>query len=42
MENFFQRMKRFRALATRYDKTSRHFLSAIQLVAVPDWIRFRV
>lgn len=42
VENFSQRTKRFRALATRYDKTSRHFLSAIQLVAVPDWVRFRV
>lgn len=42
VENFFQRMKRFRAIATRYDKLSLHFLSAVQLVAVLDWIRFRV
>jgi transposase len=42
VENFFQRMKRFRAIATRYDKLSIHFLSAVQLVAVLDWICFRV
>ena len=42
VENFFQRMKRFRAIATRYDKSGLHFLSAVQLVAVLDWIGFRV
>ena len=42
VENFFQRMKRFRAIATRYDKSCLHFLSAVQLVAVLDWICFRV
>lgn len=42
VENFFQRMKRFRAISTRYDKLSLHFLSSIRLVAVLDWICFRV
>lgn len=42
VENFFQRMKRFRAIATRYDKLGLHFLTVVQLVAVLDWICFRV
>ena len=42
VENFFQRMKRFRGIGTRYDKLQRHFLSAVQLVAVLDWICFKV
>ncbi len=32
-ENFFCKLKQFRAIATRYDKTARNFLAAIQLVA---------
>jgi transposase len=42
VENFFQRMKRFRGIAKRYEKLSIHFLSAVQLVAVLEWISFRV
>ena len=41
VENFFQRMKRFRALSTRYDKLASNCL-AVQMVAVLDWICFRV
>ena len=33
IENFFAKLKHFRAIATRYDKTKRNFLAAIQLVA---------
>ena len=33
IERFFNKLKQFRAIATRYDKTARNFLSAIQLVA---------
>jgi transposase len=33
IENLFCRVKQFRAIATRYDKTARNFLSAFQLVA---------
>jgi transposase len=33
IENFFCKLKQFRALATRYDKTARNFLAAIHLVA---------
>ena len=32
-ENFFCKLKQFRALATRYDKTRRNFLAAIHLAA---------
>jgi len=28
IENFFCKLKRFRAIATRYDKTARNFLAA--------------
>lgn len=34
IENFFLKLKHFRALATRYDKTKRNFLAAIHLAAV--------
>jgi len=33
VENFFCKLKQFRAIATRYDKTARHFLAAIYLAA---------
>jgi hypothetical protein len=29
IENFFYKLKQFRAIATRYDKTARNFLAAI-------------
>ena len=38
IENFFARLKQFRAIATRYDKTRRNFLAAIQLVAAVIWL----
>ena len=33
IENFFAKIKQFRAIATRYEKTARNFLAAIHLVA---------
>jgi transposase len=33
IENFFAKIKQFRAIATRYEKTARNFLAAVQLVA---------
>ncbi len=33
IENFFARLKQYRAIATRYDKTARNFLGAIHLAA---------
>jgi transposase len=38
IENFFCKLKQFRAIATRYDKTARNFLAAIQLVSVTIWL----
>jgi transposase len=34
IENFYCKLKQFRAIATRYDKTARNFLAAIHLAAV--------
>ena len=33
VERFFNKIKHYRAIATRYDKLDRNFLSAVQLVA---------
>jgi transposase len=38
IENFFCRLKQFRAVATRYDKTARNFLAAIHLAASFIWL----
>ena len=38
IENFFCRLKQFRAIATRYDKTARNFLAAIHLVSAVIWL----
>jgi transposase len=38
IENFFCWVKRFRAIATRYDKTARNFRAAFQMVAVLCWL----
>ena len=34
MENFYCKLKQYRAIATRYDKTARNFLAGIQAAAV--------
>jgi transposase len=38
IENFFAKLKQFRAIATRYDKTARNFLGAVHLVASVIWL----
>ena len=38
IENFFAKLKLFRAIATRYDKTARNFLAAIHFAAVLIWL----
>jgi len=38
IENFFAKLKLFRAIATRYDKTARNFLAAIHLAAATIWL----
>ncbi len=38
IENFFARLKQYRAIATRYDKTAAAFLGAIHLAAAVVWL----
>ena len=38
IENFFAKLKQFRAIATRYDKTARNFLAAVYLTASVVWL----
>ena len=38
IENFFCKLKQYRAIATRYDKTARNFLAAIYLAAAVIWL----
>lgn len=38
VENFFAKLKQYRAIATRYDKTARNFLSAVYLAASVVWL----
>ena len=38
IENFFAKLKQFRAIATRHDKTARNFLAAIHLAAAAIWL----
>jgi transposase len=38
IENFFAKLKQFRAIATRFDKTARTFLAAVYLTAAVIWL----
>ena len=38
IENFFAKLKQYRAIATRYDKTACNFLGAIHLAASVIWL----
>jgi transposase len=38
IENFFARLKQYRGIATRYDKTACNFLGAIHLAACVVWL----
>ena len=38
IENFFAKLKQFRAIATRYGKTARNFLAAVHLAASIIWL----
>jgi transposase len=38
IENFFCKLKQFRAIATRYDKTASNFLAAIHLASATIWL----
>lgn len=39
VERFFNRIKQFRGIATRYDKDPANFLAAVKLVAARIWCR---
>lgn len=39
VENFFQRIKRFRTIAMRFEKLARNYLAFVQLAAVLVWLR---
>ncbi len=39
IENFFCKLKQYRAIATRYDKRAVHFLAAIHLAAAVIWLK---
>jgi transposase len=39
VERFFNKLKQFRGIATRYDKNPENFLAAIKLVSTRIWIR---
>ena len=38
VEVFFHELKRFRAIATRYDKTARNFLAIVHLASAMIWL----
>lgn len=38
IENFFAQLKQYRAIATRYDKTSQNCLGAVYLAAAVIWL----
>jgi transposase len=40
IERFFNKLKHFRRIATRYDKTARNFLSAVLIASTRLWTRF--
>ena len=40
IERLVDRLKQFRAVATRYDKTAESFLAFVHLAAASIWLRF--
>ena len=38
IENFFCKLKQYRGIATRYDKTARNFLAAVYLASTVIWL----
>ncbi len=40
VERFFNRIKHYRAIATRYDKQDANFLASVKLAAIRIWIGF--
>jgi transposase len=40
VERFFNKLKHFRAVATRYDKRPENYLASVKLAAARIWMRF--
>jgi transposase len=40
VERFFNKMKHFRRIATRFDKLARNFLAAVALASIRLWARY--
>jgi len=40
VERFFNKLKHFRAVATRYDKYPENYLASVKLAAIRIWMRF--
>ena len=40
VERFFNKIKQFRGIATRYDASGANYLAALKLVAVRIWLRY--
>lgn len=40
VERFFNKLKHFRAVATRYEKTDANYLALVKLAATKIWMRF--
>ena len=39
VERFFNKLKQFRAIATRYDKRDDNFLASVQLASIRIWLQ---
>ena len=40
VERFFNKLKHFRAVATRYDKLPENYLASVKLASIRIWLRF--
>ncbi len=40
VERFFNKIKHYRAVATRYDKRADNFLAGVKLASIRIWLRF--
>jgi transposase len=40
VERFFNKIKHYRAVATRYDKRADNFLAGVKLASIRIWMRF--
>ncbi|MBY8977148.1 transposase, partial [Rhodobacteraceae bacterium NNCM2] len=40
VERFFNKLKHFRKVATRYEKTARNYLAAVLIASSRLWLRF--